>query len=104
MFKIAFILPILTLVGCSTPGPRLSEETYRVRIVTSSPQNCKYIGRIVGRWSGAYWTADEAIGNARVDMMNQAAEAGANTLERISSGLDGISAAFSVGEAYLCDQ
>ena len=91
-------------IGCSTPGPRLSDETYKVRIVTSTPQNCKYISRIVGKWYGMYWTASEAVGNARVNMMNKAAEAGVNTIEVLEYGLDGAIGAYSVAEGYNCIQ
>lgn len=104
LLRITSIFLILTTVACSTPGPRLLEETYKVRIVTSSPQNCKYLGRVVGRWSGVYWTGDEAVANARVDMMNQAASTGVNTIEVTNVGLEGASSAYSVGEGYFCKQ
>lgn len=99
-----YSLILMFSVGCVTKGARLTPGGSSVRMVTSTPVGCKYKGRITGFWRGVYWTGGEAVNNAGVELLNEAYDAGANTVEVLGSGLSGMDGAYATGETYLCDQ
>ena len=96
MNKHILLIFLILLVGCTTV--RLSPEGSRVRLVTSTPHNCAYVGNITSHISGVTWngtTKNEFIN----ELKNEAARMKANTVEMTSSD----SKAHDVtGEAYNC--
>lgn len=91
---------MLTLSACATA--ELTDGGKRVRIVTVSPQSCHYLGEVSGSYRGDS-VSGGVVTNVRdfseVDLKNQAAKMGADTIEVLHGGSGGLS-----GEAYRCEK
>ena len=100
MKNAALCLAILALSSCASVI--VSPESRKVRLVSNTPQNCKYLGQVEGHWKDAK-TGGMVGGEGsippfrRADLKNKAAELGADTLE-ITSEIGRTASA----EAYLC--
>lgn len=75
------------LAGCAaTP---LNPEARMVRIVTSEPAGCKYLGEVTGNqgdfFTGEFTSNANLETGARNSMKNEAAKLGANTVQLISN-------------------
>lgn len=75
------------LAGCA-PVP-LSPEARQVRIVTSDPGGCQYLGEVTGNqgnsFTGGFTSNADLETGARNDMKNQAVRLGANTVQLLST-------------------
>lgn len=91
------ILLVTTLVACASA--KLTEAGSRVRVTTSTPHNCKYVGSIESHVDGVSWTGLSDMELLK-DLRNKAAEKGANTVQMIASDN---TTHDSSGEAYFCD-
>jgi Domain of unknown function (DUF4156) len=84
----AFGLNALVLVAGCSPVP-LSPEARQVRIVTSDPSGCQYLGEVTGNqgnsFTGGFTSNADLETGARNDMKNQALRLGANTIQLLST-------------------
>jgi hypothetical protein len=91
------------LAASSCASVKVSEGSRKVRLVKTTPHNCKYVGEINADWSnakeGGYFVATEGskYEYTYADVKNQAAELGADTVELTSEVTT-----TARGEAYLC--
>ena len=95
------ILFISALIGCAA-NPLLPGAE-KVRIVTSDPKGCEYLGEATGNqgnfFTGA-WTSNENLETgARNALKNSAFQLGGNTVLIISSRA-GVTASFNVSNGY----
>lgn len=101
-----YALTFALLIGFGCASAHLTDGAQRVRIVKNTPQNCKYITEVKGAdngdsvSAGIYWAHGDgrSTDNARVDLKNEAAKVGADTVEVTLSGEGWYS-----GEAYNCN-
>lgn len=82
-----FLLSTCVLAGCAaTP---LNPEAQMVRIVTTQPSGCKYLGEVTGNqgdfFTGEFTSNANLETGARNSMKNEAAKLGANTVQLISN-------------------
>ena len=94
--KILTLIALISCVGCATA--KLSEKGNSVRITTSTPQNCKYIGSVSGEYGKWDYYGEAPKKDLEILLKNKAAEAGANTVEMIGHGTHDVR-----GEAYRCE-
>jgi hypothetical protein len=88
----------LFAMGCATAN--LSDGGRRVRFVSVTPHNCQYVSEVSGSYHGDSVSSGIVINTsemAHIDMKNQAAKLGADTVE-LSSDDSG----YLSGEAYKC--
>lgn len=91
------------LVGCATA--HLSDRARLVRLQQVRPgPECKYLGEVTGSdrgrsVSGIVWERGDSgsMAAARIDLKNEAAEIGANTVEMTLIG-----SGYITGEGYRC--
>lgn len=100
--KIRWYLVLLSHVIMSCAEVKLSEEGSHVRIVKNSPNGCKYIKELTGRATNTGFSSfDDQLEEAKIDIKNKAAKAGANTVELTGSNFS-LTANSLKGEAYDC--
>lgn len=97
------LMLILVATGCASA--QLTSEGSRVRIVNNSPHSgeCKYLGSAQGSYSGdsvsgGIVAPSDSYAFAIIDLKNNAADMGANTVDLM--GFDG---KYASGEAYRCN-
>ena len=97
MNKMLLLLLTASLVGCAAHP--LSDGAEAVRILDSEPENCTFIGEVVGsqgNWLTADYTSDKNIlVGARNQAKNQAAAIGANIIvikKSVDNSNEGVSA------------
>jgi hypothetical protein len=75
------------LTGCAAVS--LRPEAQRIRIVTSDPVGCDYLGEVTGNQGNAFTGGFTSNANletgARNDMKNQAYGMGANTIQLLTT-------------------
>lgn len=78
---------VLAVMGCS-PIP-VSPGAQKIRIVTSEPRDCDYLGDVTGNQGNFFtggWTSNANLETgARNDLKNQAAQMGGNTVVIITT-------------------
>jgi len=89
------------LVGCSA-NPLMSGAE-KVRIVTSDPQGCEYLGEATGNQGNFFtggWTSNENLETgARNELKNAALKMGGNTILLITSRA-GVTGSYNVSGGY----
>lgn len=87
MRTIYALLCLTALVGCAAHN--LESGAERVKIVTTEPQGCEYLGEVTGSqgdfFTGAFTSNANLETGARHDMKNQAAKLGANTVQMLTN-------------------
>lgn len=97
MNKTLLILVTIYLSGCASAV--ISDQGNKVRLVTTSPAGCEYLGEVSGDFRGSK-TGGFVLDTsefAHVDLKNRAADMGADTVEVLRNGDRQKS-----GEAYRC--
>jgi len=108
--KIAILLPVILLTGCTNSSPELSAIAQKVEVMKYVPENrkCKYLGDIAG--DGVARNVVTAQKDARIAFRNNAGDMGANVavLDSIIGGESKDCTARSRisvnGSAYSCSK
>ena len=81
------IICLGVLVGCA--AVELESGAQQVRIVTSEPQGCEYLGEVTGNqgdfFTGGFTSNANLETGARNDMKNRAHKMGANTVQMLTN-------------------
>jgi hypothetical protein len=81
------ILCVVALLGCAAVD--LESGAHQVRIVTTEPQGCDYLGEVTGSqgdfFTGAFTSNANLETGARNDMKNRAYKLGANTVQLLTN-------------------
>ena len=85
--QVCAIISAAALAGCA--ASHLESGAQQVRIVTTEPQGCEYLGEVTGSqgdfFTGAFTSNADLETGARNDMKNQAAKLGANTVQMLTN-------------------
>lgn len=75
------------IAGCA--AVELESGAQQVRIITTEPQGCEYLGEVTGSqgnfFTGGYTSNANLETGARNDMKNQAHKMGANTVQMLTN-------------------
>ncbi|PFG55629.1 uncharacterized protein DUF4156 [Vibrio sp. ES.051] len=99
---------MFSLFGCATPSVKIHDQSQQVELRLDeqfNPSNCQYLGEVTGSeghwYSYLFFTNDAMLQGAVIDLKNNAAALGANTIDMIAP--QDFTTSFSVlGTAYHC--
>lgn len=85
--RVQVALLLLMMAGCAA-NP-LNPQAQKVRLVTSDPKDCEYLGEVTGNQGNFFtggWTSNANLETgARNDLKNQAAQMGGNTIQLLTT-------------------
>lgn len=94
--RILLIPLFICISGCA--GARLNAEGQKVRLVSTAPAGCTYIGEVTGTASMMDMNPEES---ARTELKNKAAASGADTVD---IGAKRQALTWITGEGYQCGE